>query len=66
MGSVSQKSRKTHQTQNRETIGGIGEVGPVCVPAALCNALFAATGKRHRRLPLAREGVFTVYGKTFA
>jgi isoquinoline 1-oxidoreductase beta subunit len=51
--------------ENRKTIGGLGEIGPVCVPAALCNALFAATGKRHRRLPLAREGVFTVYGKLY-
>ena len=51
--------------ENRKTIGGLGEIGPVCVPAALCNALFAATGKRYRRLPLAREGVFTVYGKIY-
>jgi len=52
--------------ENRGTLGGIGEVGPVCVPAALCNALFAATGRRHRRLPLAQDRVFTVYGKTYA
>jgi isoquinoline 1-oxidoreductase beta subunit len=49
--------------ENRGALGGIGEVGPVCVPAALCNALFAATGRRHHRLPLARDSVFTVYGK---
>jgi isoquinoline 1-oxidoreductase beta subunit len=52
--------------ENRTVIGGLGEVGPVCMPAALCNALFAATGNRHRRLPLAGERVFTVYGKTFS
>jgi isoquinoline 1-oxidoreductase beta subunit len=45
--------------ENRKTIGGLGEIGPVCVPAALCNALFAATGKRYRQLPLSRERVFT-------
>jgi isoquinoline 1-oxidoreductase subunit beta len=52
--------------ENRGTLGGIGEVGPVCVPAALCNALFAATGRRIRRLPLSREGVFTTFGKTYS
>jgi isoquinoline 1-oxidoreductase beta subunit len=52
--------------ENRPAIGGLGEVGPVCVPAAIANALFAATGRRIRTLPFAREGVFTVYGKTFS
>lgn len=52
--------------QNRPAIGGLGEVGPVCVPAALANALFAATARRVRSLPFADEGVFTVYGKTFS
>jgi len=52
--------------ENRSRIGGLGEVGPVCIPAALCNAVFAATGKRYRRLPLSRDGVFTVYGKLFS
>jgi isoquinoline 1-oxidoreductase beta subunit len=55
----------TEFLENRPRIGGLGEVGPVCVPAALGNALYAATGKRHRRLPLASEGLFTVYGKLF-
>jgi isoquinoline 1-oxidoreductase subunit beta len=52
--------------ESRGALGGIGEVGPVCVPAALCNALFAATGRRIRRLPLSREGVFTTFGKTYS
>ncbi|QCI66860.1 xanthine dehydrogenase family protein molybdopterin-binding subunit [Phreatobacter stygius] len=49
--------------ENRATLGGLGEVGPVGIPAALCNALFAATAKRHRTLPLSRQGVFSVHGK---
>jgi isoquinoline 1-oxidoreductase beta subunit len=51
--------------ENRPKIGGLGEVGPVCIPAALGNAIFAATGRRYRRMPLSRDGVFTVYGKLF-
>jgi isoquinoline 1-oxidoreductase beta subunit len=43
----------------REGLGGLGEVGPVCIAPALANALFAATGRRHRTLPLVRSGVRT-------
>ena len=38
--------------KSMEAPGGIGEPGTSCVMPALTNALFAATGKRVRDLPL--------------
>ena len=46
---------ETYFIDSGAPLGGIGEVGPLGVPAALSNALFAATGKRLRTLPLKRH-----------
>jgi isoquinoline 1-oxidoreductase beta subunit len=41
--------------KNLEAPGGIGEPGTSCVMPALTNAVYAATGKRIRTLPVARS-----------
>jgi isoquinoline 1-oxidoreductase beta subunit len=38
--------------QNFEPPGGMGEAGTSLIPAAVTNAIFAATGKRLRKLPV--------------
>ncbi|NWB86877.1 xanthine dehydrogenase family protein molybdopterin-binding subunit [Pseudomonas gingeri] len=43
---------ETHLLDSEESPGGIGEVSTVMIAPALVNALFAATGKRLRRLPV--------------
>jgi isoquinoline 1-oxidoreductase beta subunit len=48
---------ETHLIEGSEDkIGGLGEVGPTGIPAAVANAIFAATGERLRVLPLSRHG----------
>ena len=43
---------ETHIVDNHEKSGGIGEPGVPCAAPAIANALFAATGKRIRKLPI--------------
>ncbi|HLH95132.1 MAG TPA: molybdopterin cofactor-binding domain-containing protein [Xanthobacteraceae bacterium] len=47
---------EVHFVDSGEKLGGTGELGPVPLHAAVCNAIFAATGKRIRALPLERSG----------
>ena len=43
---------EAHIVSSTDKQGGIGEPGVPTVAPALCNAIFAATGKRIRRLPI--------------
>ena len=43
---------EVHLVKSNEAPGGIGEPGTAATTPALANAIFAATGKRIRRLPL--------------
>ena len=43
---------ETHIVDNNERSGGIGEPGVPCTAPAIANAVFAATGKRIRKLPI--------------
>jgi isoquinoline 1-oxidoreductase beta subunit len=43
---------EVHLVRNDEKPGGIGEPGVPCAAPAVANAIFAATGKRVRKLPI--------------
>jgi isoquinoline 1-oxidoreductase subunit beta len=48
---------EVHLAPSGRPIGGIGEVGTPPIAPALANAIFNATGKRIRELPLSKAGV---------
>lgn len=55
MGIAHMPEVSTHIIASTEPPGGIGEVGLPPLPGAVCNAIFAATGKRIRTLPLGNQ-----------
>jgi isoquinoline 1-oxidoreductase beta subunit len=48
---------EVHIVQSSEPPGGMGEPGTSAIAPAVTNAIFAATGKRLRKLPIDTEAL---------
>ena len=48
---------EVHIVGSSEPPGGMGEAGTSCIVPAISNAIFAATGKRLRNLPIDRAAL---------
>jgi isoquinoline 1-oxidoreductase beta subunit len=48
---------ETHIVNTTDKMGGVGETGVPPIAPAVCNAIFALTGKRVRRLPIRAEDI---------
>jgi isoquinoline 1-oxidoreductase beta subunit len=45
---------EVHIVPSTDAQGGVGEPGTPPIAPAVCNAIFAATGRRIRRLPIGK------------
>jgi isoquinoline 1-oxidoreductase beta subunit len=50
---------EVHIVKSNEAPGGMGETGTSAIAPAVTNAIFAATGKRIRKLPVANQATLT-------